>query len=91
MKKFIITILLLYMIIVPNIYADENATFERVFRSNSLDLDAKSLKGWIRLFNSNEKLRDYDIYITDTERIEIIYVLKKKYMKEKETYERGIE
>jgi hypothetical protein len=79
------------MIIVPNIYADENATFERVFRSNSLDLDAKSLKGWIRLFNSNEKLRDYDIYITDTERIEIIYVLKKKYMKEKETYERGIE
>jgi len=91
MKKFIITILLLYMIIVPNIYADENATFERVFRSNSLDLDAKSLKGWIRLFNSNEKLRDYDIYITDTERIEIIYVIKKKYMKEKETYERGIE
>ena len=54
------------------------------------DIDSKSIKGWIRIFNSQEKLHDYEIYISDFKRKEILWYLKYKLYNKEQKYKREI-
>jgi len=56
-----------------------------LYREN-VDLDAKSLKGWMRVFNSNSKLKEYEIFITLEEKERILLFLHKKYAEENSKY-----
>lgn len=56
-----------------------------LYREN-VDLDAKSLKGWMRVFNSNSKLKEYEIFITLEEKERILLFLHKKYTEENSKY-----
>jgi hypothetical protein len=61
---------------------------QSIFYRENIDLDAKSLKGWMRVFNSNSKLKDHDIYVTDEEKNIILIFLKNKYIYENTKYVR---
>jgi len=63
----------------------------RIFRENKMDIDAKSYKGWIRVFNSKEKTKDYNFVINYDERKMILNFFRKKYQNKTIKYERGIE
>jgi hypothetical protein len=61
--------------------------FYSILSRNSIDLDSKSNKGWIRIFNSKSKLKDYKIKVTETERVFVIAKIKK--IQKKESQEKG--
>lgn len=56
-----------------------------LYREN-IDLDAKSLKGWMRVFNSDSKLNDYEIYVTEEEKELILIYLNKLFDLENKKY-----
>ena len=80
--KFIKVIIFIMFLTTATISADNtvisNNTKKILVREN-VDLDSKSLKGWMRVFNSNEKLNDYEIYTSTTEREQILIYLKELY------------
>lgn len=53
----------------------EEKNLDSYFRDLDLDFDSKSLKGWIRIFNSDDKLDSYDIYVTKENKIIILEIL----------------
>jgi len=73
-----------------NKYAIENRVLT-IFRNNQIDIDSKSFKGWIRIFNSRRKLEDYNIYVDEKNRILVLKYFKMKYNHKMNKYERGIE
>jgi len=56
-----------------------------LYREN-VDLDAKSLKGWMRVFNSNSKLREYKIFVSVEEKEKVLLFLKELYTNEHNKY-----
>ncbi len=60
-----------------------------LYREN-IDLDAKSLKGWLRVFNSHSKLRNYEIYVDDSERKLVIIYLTKLFNLENNKYAKRV-
>jgi len=57
---------------------------------NGYDFDSKSIKGWIRIFNSDKKLKDYGIHVNEIERKIILLELKSKYRKFSNKYKREV-
>ena len=60
-----------------------------LYREN-IDLDSKSMKGWLRIFNSSEKLRKHDIFVTPEEAEIVIKYLKKKYIMKTNKYKKVV-
>ena len=86
-SKFVVSISMV-IFLTGNINASDEVLYDVhliLYREN-IDLDAKSLKGWIRVFNSNSKLREYEISVTIEERERVLLFLKEKYKKENNKY-----
>lgn len=79
MKKIILIIVLLFDI--PSISEEPFRFFEVTLFKNNIDIDTKSIKGWIRLFNSREKMNEHKIYLPEEERKIILEELKTVYQK----------
>jgi len=62
-------------------YKYDQKIVEEVLIREEIDLDSKSLKGWIRLFNSRDKINAYDIYISIEERKQMLLYLNCLYNK----------
>lgn len=60
-----------------------------LYRKN-IDIDSKSIKGWLRIFNSPEKLRKHDIFVTPEEAEIVIKYLKKKYIMKTNKYKKVV-
>jgi len=105
MKRFFIIIMIIFMFnaaAIPEdtIYNDDivistdfkkiERDFNNLLESIGYTIDSKSLKGWIRIFNSKEKLYDYEIYIPEADRKLYIIFLKNKLKKEENKYNRGL-
>ncbi len=87
-KYFFILILILNLHLqAANI---EIKTVADIFIREKIDLDAKSLKGWMRVFNSNSKLNDYDIYVTKEERESVLLYLNILYKEEYKEYSKVV-
>ena len=92
MKKILISILLVISIsfaTVENVEVYDE--FNNIMYRNEIDLDSKSTKGWIRLFNSIEKINNYGYSISEYERLLIITELKERMDKSIKKYKRGVE
>jgi len=61
-----------------------------IFRNNGIDIDSKSIKGWIRIFKSRDKLMDYNIYVEEKERKVVLLYLRKRYNNKMSKYKRGL-
>ena len=76
-------LLLLLLLLFTNAAIPENyENFQKIEKEFNILLckigyveDSKSIKGWLRIFNSKEKLNDYEIYIPEEKRIKIIKLL----------------
>lgn len=79
MKKIILIIVLLFDI--SSISEEPKKFFEVTLFKNNIDIDTKSIKGWIRLFNSREKMNKHKIYMPEEERKIILEELKIEYQK----------
>jgi len=63
---------------------------KNILTANNLDEDSKSLKGWLRLFNSPEKLKYYDIYISEEDRKLMIIYFREEYKIKLLKYNKGV-
>ncbi|MEA2099851.1 MAG: hypothetical protein U9P72_06965 [Campylobacterota bacterium] len=68
----------------------ENRNFNQIIHDNQIDLKSKSLKSWIRTFNSKEKITKYGFELSDTERFTILKGLKDKQRQSKKRYSRRV-
>ena len=91
MKKLFLSWLLVISISTTILTGSEYNEFKNIMFRNEIDLDSKSLKGWIRLFNSKEKINNYGYTITEYERNIILIELKKQKNESIQKYKRGVE
>jgi len=84
-KKSFLIILMLYGIL----KADERS-FNQIIHENQIDIESKSLKSWIRTFNSKERIKKYGFKISDTERFIVLKALKDKQKQSKRRYSRRL-
>jgi len=95
-KSKLFIFLLLFNLFTINIDANKlNSTVDINYSKicllrNGYDFDSKSIKGWIRIFNSKEKLEEYDIEVNTIERKIILVELKNKYRKFRNKYKREV-
>ena len=68
----------------------ENRNFNQIVHDNKIDLKSKSLKAWIRTFNSTQKIKAYGFTLSETERYTILKALKAKQNKSKKRYSRRL-
>jgi hypothetical protein len=68
----------------------ENRTFNQLILDNRIDLKSKSLKSWIRIFNSQSKIKEYGFKLSNAERFIILKGLKDKQNDSKKRYSRRI-
>jgi len=95
-KSKLFIFLLLFNLLAININANKiNNTIDINYSEicllrNGYDFDSKSIKGWIRIFNSKEKLEEYGIKVNKIERKIILVELKNKYKKFSNKYKREV-
>jgi hypothetical protein len=63
---------------------------EEIILINNIDIDGKSIKGWIRIFNSEEKCNDYGFDMNESERETLLSYMREKQNKKNRKYKRGI-
>ena len=100
MNRVIIIIILMFILSGDAIPEDENfyvhdsnktiEEFNNIISKIGYHIDSKSIKGWIRIFNSRDKLYDYEIYINEEDRIRYLIFLRIKNKETQEKYNRGI-
>jgi len=91
--KILLIIFLLVLTLNANSTQDcSSATPEikSIFIRNDIDLEAKSNKGWIRIFNSKEKILHYGYKVNEYERFLILDYLRNKGKLKSDRYSRGV-
>jgi len=71
-------------------YMDTKEEIILVLRHSDCDIESKSVKGWIRIFNSDDRLKDYGIYISEKQRIIFLSYFKHKLEEKQNRYKREI-
>jgi len=82
--------LTLFLLILYSSLLSENRNFNKIIHDNQIDIKSKSLKSWIRIFNSNDKIKDYGFSVSQTERYIMLKGLKSKQKKSKNRYSRRL-
>jgi len=85
----ILKITLLLLIFYSSLFS-ESRNFNKIVHDNQIDIKSKSLKSWIRIFNSNDKIKKYGFKISQTERYIMLKGLKSKQKKSKNRYSRRL-
>ncbi len=68
----------------------DNRSFNQLILDNQIDLKSKSLKSWIRIFNSQEKIKEYGFKLSNAERFTMLKGLKAKQDTSKKRYSRRL-
>ncbi|MEA1954868.1 MAG: hypothetical protein U9N02_00050 [Campylobacterota bacterium] len=84
LKLYLITLILSSTLLA------ENRTFNQLILDNQIDLKSKSIKSWLRVFNSQEKIEKYGFKLSNAERFIILKGLKAKQRKSKKKYSRRL-
>ena len=90
-KPLIFIILMQITLFSNNIQTDldKQKTQEILYRE-SIDLDAKSLKGWIRVINSKTKTKTHAIHLTLKEKKTILLYLQDLYELKRKKYSKVV-
>jgi len=80
---------LLIPLLYGNLFADSRS-FNQIIHDNQIDIKSKSLKSWIRTFNSEEKIKKYGFELSATERFIILKGLKDRQKQSKRRYSRRL-
>lgn len=86
--KFSIQIFLI-LIVSMNVYGQKKE-FQQIMLEHQIDLGSKSIKSWLRLFNSSEKLKEEGYSLDEIERFTVLRALKKIQKNSNKKYNRRI-
>jgi len=76
-QKIYMLLLILMAFSIEQIHAKEPCPDEKqLLETNKIDLDTKTIKGWLRLLNNRTKQGEYGIKLTKEETIALIKCLK---------------
>jgi len=94
-KSFILLILILLSISLMGSVYKEDLSYRStetiiLLKKINYDIDSKSIKGWVRIFRSQSRLREYDIFITETKRVYFLEYFKFKSEEKQRKYKRGV-
>ena len=92
-------IMIIFLLVINLSFGDAIGTKEHIMKSNKVnnilsfygyDMDSKAPKGWLRIFNSKSKLDEYEIFVSDKDRVDIIAYFREDYEKFEKKYRRGV-
>jgi len=63
---------------------------DKIFEQYKVDIYAKSSRGWLRVFNSSDRTKEYFPDITEDNRNKLVLFFKSKVDKNSEKYKREI-
>jgi hypothetical protein len=89
--KIILIFAFLFIITISDAHEFDYNEVAYIIERNDLDIDSKSIKGWIRIFNSRDKIYDYGYDISDYEREMMIKYFKELKNKKIKKYSRGMQ
>jgi len=77
MIKYIIGILIISISLFaqPTVINTDYKLTVIILKRNNIDLESKSLRGWVRLFNSKRKIKNYKYKVSEIERQNILNYL----------------
>ena len=86
-KPFIFIILMQIALFGNDLNMDLNSQkVQQIMYREEIDLDAKSIKGWIRVLNSKSKMKNYSIYLNPEENKLLLMYLQGVYRLEYNKY-----
>lgn len=62
-----------------DVLCPEDEIASAIIKKADIDVSTKSPKGWIRIFSSQEKIKERNIKISEDERIYLVACLNEKY------------
>jgi hypothetical protein len=81
----------LFMLIATYVFAyAETDSFNKIILEHQIDVESKSLKSWIRIFNSQESAKEYGFQVSETQRYTILKGLKSMQNKSENKYARRL-
>ena len=89
-KLFFITLLLTFSLFSNEGNPSSTRSFNQIILDNQINIRSKSLKNWIRIFNSQSKIKSNGYTVSNTERFTLLKGLKAKQKKSKNRYSRRI-
>lgn len=78
MRKIIAAVLLLMLASTPVLAGKPCPDEEQMLKEKRLDLDTKTLKGWVRLLKNKSKQNDYGVVLTKEEVVLLIKCLNEE-------------
>jgi hypothetical protein len=81
---------LLLILLLSSSLMSDNRVFNQIIHDNKIDLKSKSLKSWLRVFNSTNKIKSHGFELSNTERFTMLKGLKAKQLKSKKRYSRRL-
>jgi hypothetical protein len=87
--KNILLLPMMLLYLQTDIFA-QNRSFNQLILDNHIDLKSKSLKSWMRIFNSEDKMKELGFKMNNAERFVMIKGLKEKENDSKKRYSRRI-
>ena len=78
------------LLILSTTLGAEERSFNKIVYENQIDIKSKSLKSWMRIFNSREKIKSYGFTLSETERFTMLKGLKDKQKASKNRYSRKL-
>ncbi|MEA3228323.1 MAG: hypothetical protein U9P38_04535 [Campylobacterota bacterium] len=81
---------LFLLLIISTSLLSDSRQFNEIVHKNKIDIKSKSLKSWMRIFNSSERIKSSGFTVTETERYIMLKGLKSKQKKSKNRYARRL-
>jgi hypothetical protein len=93
MNKLLIIIITVTLLISSgfNKKYEINHSPSEIITMYNIDIDSKSIKGWLRILYSEEKCKDYNLNMSEKDKKIIIKYIKDLENKKIKKYSRGIE
>ena len=91
-KTFILIVLLQFAAFGNDlsIQSNRHEKVQEILYREEMDLDAKSIKGWIRVVNSKSKMKNYAIHLNPEEKKLILIYLQGLYTNEYNKYSKVV-
>ena len=69
----------------------DSRSFNKIIYDNNIDVSTKSLKAWIRIFNSQERIDEYGYKLSAVERFTVLKGFKDRQKRSKNKYSRRLQ
>jgi hypothetical protein len=80
----------LFLLLLSSHLLGEVESFNKILHEHQINIESKSIKSWIRIFNSQEKVLEHGFTLTETQRYTVLKGLKHIQNKAENKYARRL-